>query len=457
MNFLNPEKWNLPRSLVLGIVVLVVFFIVGVWWLLRPSWVVLYQSTSEPARAEVTALLDRKGIAYQVGPEGAVEVAQQQLTAARGHMVESGLPGKPATGYELFDNADYGMSEFAQKINFQRALEGELARSIMSLREVKAARVHLTMKKNSLYAAQQESAKASVVLQLHTGMMLERKQVQGIQQLVASSVEGLVPEVVVVIDEAGLPLNAFQNVGAFDDRWQLASRIESELQAKAQQVLDSTYGASNARASVRVQMNFDRVRSVKEMPLSPDGDGSGIVLREKQVQSSDNRKDAEGGGVNGRSDQTDETEYVVGKDHSETEYSPGRIERITVGIVLSDKLPVVDSKVLGELMTATLGLSELRGDRLSIALLPMQATAPDTVAPLQATMTPRPPAGEPAFSPWWLLVAGLLAGAIGATLLGLLRRGEAVAPTQASSPAERERLLQDVRSWLARNAQDELS
>jgi flagellar M-ring protein FliF len=456
MNILNPEKWNLPRSLILGIVALVVFFAVGVWWVLRPSWVVLYQGASESARAEVAALLDRKGIAYQTGPEGAIEVAQAQLAAARGQMAEAGLPGKPATGYELFDNADYGMSEFAQKINFQRALEGELARSIMSLREVRAARVHLTLKKNSLYSAQQESAKASVVLQLHTGMMLERKQVQGIQQLVASSVEGLSPEAVVVIDEAGLPLNSFQSFGAFDDRWQLASRIESELQAKAQQVLDSTYGASNARASVRVQMNFDRVRTVKELPLSSDGDGNGIVLREKQVQSSDNSKDADGRGSNGRSDQTDETEYVVGKDRSETEVTPGRIERITVGIVLSDKLPVVDSNVLGNLMTAALGLSEERGDSLSIALLPMQAPAPD-VAPLAATTAQRLPAGDKPLSPWWLLIAGLLAGGLGVTLLGLLRRRDAVAPAAVSSPAERERLLQDVRSWLAGDAQDGLS
>lgn len=457
MNVMNLAKSGLPRSLVLGVAALVVFFAAGVWWLLQPSYVTLFQSGVESARADVTTLLMARGMPYQQGADGAIEVRREDLAAARALMVEAGLPAKPDTGYELFDNADYGMSEFTQKINYQRALEGELARSIMGLREVRAARVHLTPRRNSLYGAQQEGAKASVVLQLHTGAMLARKQVAGIQQLVASSVEGLAPEAVVVIDEAGLPLSADLAYGALDDRWQLASRIEGELQAKVQQVLDATYGASNARASVRVQLNFDRVRSVKELPVAGDGEGNGIVVREKQQQTSDSRKEAEGGGVNGRSEQTDEVEYMVGKDHSEVEYSPGRIERITVGVVLSDRLPNVDSKALGELLTATLGLSEARGDRLSIALMPMQAPAADGVSAAPVATAPARAARAPELSPWWALAAGLLAGIFTTALVAWRWRTQpapAPAAAPAASAAEREQLLQDIRAWLASDARD---
>jgi flagellar M-ring protein FliF len=457
MKTMNIDWAEQPRGLLIGVIALVVFFAAGVWWLLQPSWVALFQNESEAARTEVTALLAKQGIAYRQAKDGAIEVLQGDVDAARRQLVDAGLPSKQSTGFEIFDNADYGMSEFAQKINYQRALEGELARSIMSLREVRAARVHLTLRKNSLYAAQQEAAKASVVLQLHTGMLLDKKQVFGIQQLVAASVEGLKADAVVVIDEAGLPLNGDQNFGAFDDRWQLASRVEAELQAKAQQVLDNIYGASNARASVRVQMNFDRVKAVKELPVPGDAAGNNVVLREKQLQSSDNRKDTEGAS-NGRQQQTDEIEYVVGKDHSEIEYSPGRIERITVGVVVSDKLANVDAKALGELLGATLGINEQRGDRLSIALMPMQALPADAALPPVATAQAQASAaGTLAVPlPWWLLLAGVVLGGALATLL-LRNRKPQTSPQPVVSPAEREQLLADLRNWLGKDRGEDLS
>lgn len=449
-----------PPGLLIGAAALVVFFAAGIWWLLQPEYAELYKSASESSRGEVTRQLAAENIPYRFGKEGAVEVREEDINKARAGLVEAGLPAEKGKGYELFDNSDYGMSEFAQKINYQRALEGELARSLMGLREIKFARVHLMLRKSSLYSSQQENAKASVVLQLRPGMGLDRKQISGIQQLVASSVDGLQPEAVVVIDERGQPLNS-QGYAAFDERWQISSRIESELQAKAQSVLDRVYGLNNAQASVRVQMNFDRVRAVSELPVPVDGNGGGIVVREKQQQSFDNKKSVEPADAGGREQHADEIEYAVGKSHSETEYSPGRIERISVGIVMSDALASVDTKALNEVLSASLGLNEQRGDRLSVAYMPL--------AVLSATPAEALPSGMPAAAPgktvttipaWgWLLVTGLAAAVILLSVLLLARRQNAAKPQEAArlSVSEREKLLQDVRQWLNAPGQEELS
>ncbi len=449
----------MPPALLAGTVALLVFFTAGTWWLLQPEYAALYKDASESGRAEVTRLLAQQNIPYRLGKDGAIEINKDNLDTARSSLVEAGLPSEHGKGYELFDNSDYGMSEFAQKINYQRALEGELARSLMSLREIRTARVHLTLKKNSLYRSQQDGSKASVVLQLRQDMSLDRKQISGIQQMVASSVEGLNPEAVVVIDESGMPLNGQQAYDAFDERWQISSRIEGDLQNKAQDVLNRAYGAQNAKASVRVQMNFDRVRSVKELPVSVDGSGNGIVVKEKQHQSFDANKGAVSTETGGREQHSDETEYAIGKSHSEIDYSPGKIERVSVGVVLSDSLAGIDAKALHDVLSATLGLNEERGDRLSIAYMPMLAVAPSSALSAD-TMTPPSPAADhhiERLPSWiWGVLAGLLLITAALSILLLRMRHPALSEEPTLSAEEREKLLQDVRQWLKQPVQGEL-
>lgn len=447
------------KGLFIGVAVISVFFAFGVWWIFQPSYVSLYKDASETGRAEITALLTQQSIPYQLGKDGVIEVVSTNLNKARKALVEAGLPAKHSTGFEIFDNSDYGMSEFAQKINYQRALEGELARSLMGLREIKFARVHLVLKKNSLYSSQEELSKASVILQLRAGMALDKKQLSGIQQLIAASVDGLLPEAVVVIDEDGQPLNGYQNYSGFDDRWQISTRLERELQAKAQSVLDRIYGVDAAQASVRVQMNFDRVKSVKELPVSIDGSGNGIVIKKKQ-QSYDQKQDgAKSEAGAGKQQHSDEVEYAVGKNHSEIEYSQGKIERISVGVILSDGLAGGDMQQLDELLSATLGLNDERGDRLSIAHMPMTAAkaglqsanySAASVAPIQ-----KKAAGGQV--EWWqILVIVMAAIFITITAVILQKKPKAKPVARADiTAAERDKLLQDVRGWLARDAHGE--
>lgn len=441
-----------PAGLLIGVIAVVCFLVAAAWWLFKPSYVPLFKELPEMAQADVLAILAQQQIPYRINEkEGGIEVAEEQLNSARTSLAAAGVPAQSSKGYELFDAADYGMSEFAQKINYQRALEGELARTIMGLNEVKSARVHLTLKKSGLYVSQQEQPKASVIVQLRQGAGLDRRQIYGIQQLVASSVEGLVPESVVVLDESGQPLNGQTAAAGFDDRWQLATRIEGELEQKIQSLLEQTYGAKNARAAVRVQMNFDRIKAVKELPLAKDGGDDGVVVREKQSLS--RTPSSDGTEAASREQNSNEIEYAVGKSHSEIEYATGKIERISVGIVLSNTLANVDTQALESLIRATVGLNAERGDRLSIAILPMVAASPAigavkavpsairTEAQAEVTSGDRVELVIYVLTPLLLIIAMLL--------LRHRQTKPVLAPVQTPLlPAERERLLADLRQWL---------
>jgi len=187
-----------------GLAMIGVLLVLAVWWVLRPSYVPLYKEATEASQADILATLSQWQVPYRINAkEGVIEVPEEKIGAARIHLAEAGIPTRAGVGFELFDKADYGMSEFSQKINYQRALEGELARSVMSINEVKFARVHLTLKKSGLYQSAEEQAKASVIVRLKPNAALNSKQVQGIQQLVASAVEGMTLEHVVVLDEEG--------------------------------------------------------------------------------------------------------------------------------------------------------------------------------------------------------------------------------------------------------------
>lgn len=448
MTINDKRLYGYPASYVAGAAFVVLFFLAGLWWLAKPAYVAI-GSLPESEKTRVMALLAEHGFAYRQTSEGGLEVSASVLPDVQRLMTDAGLPAHDTVGYELFNNADYGLSEFAQKINYQRALEGELARSIMALREIRHARVHLTLRKNSFYAAQKEPAKASVMLAVRKGMSLAPTQIAGIQEMVAASVEGLSAAAVVVVDESGQPLSSKQDLAQMDSQLQMSLRLEQLLQDKAESILDGMFGQGSSNIAVRVQLNFDKVRSIKELPVATGPDGATLVLKERQSQSADaGRAD---GGVEkaGREQRTDEVEYAVGKNLSETEFSQGRIERITVGVVVAhDEQQVVDTQALVSLLSAALGLSPERGDQVSITAVSraqeVQGTQP-AMAALPVVTGVDAPSTYPAV--WTLAVAGLAIAIIaflGGNWLG--RRQVALTAVQ------RKRLATDVRDWLSSSA-----
>ncbi|MCD6069500.1 MAG: putative Flagellar M-ring protein [Microvirga sp.] len=452
----NPLGEGKPAGFYVGLAIVAVMLMAGIWWLLRPEYVPVYKNIPESDQAGMLAALSQRQIPYRInGKDSSIEVPEAQLSLARISLAEAGVPAKAGKGYELFDEVDYGMSEFAQKINYQRALEGELARTIMGLAEVKSARVHLTMRKNSLYTVQQEAPKASVILQLRESGIGQR-QIRGIQQLVGSSVEGLVPEAVVVLDETGQPLSAgTADAELYGDRWQLVTRLESEMQQKVQRLLDRTFGEDKANVSVKVQMNFDHVKTVRDLPIALGPDGEALIAREKQMQSSSPQ--VEEGKVRKSSEQnTSEVEYAIGKSYSEIEHAPGKVENVSVGVVLSAAITNVDVQALDALIKASLGLNPARGDMLSIAQMPFAAVEPAVAKASAAPAAPEAAAPRISLGRVVLAVAALLVlGILAVFVIGARpgpKRGISRPP---ATPEERERMLVELRKWLRNDSGQE--
>lgn len=442
-----------------GLAVIVVLFAAALWWLTRPTWAALYKDAGEANQAAILATLGQWQLPYRIR-EGTIEVPEDTVAAARMHLADAGVPGRGSVGFELFDQADYGMSEFSQKINYQRALEGELARTLMGTAEVQHARVHLTFKKSGLYRQAEEPAKASVVLRLRPDAVLDGQRVRGVQQLVASAVEGMSVERVVVLNESGQLLSSGDGNAAQPEHLRMTAQVEQDLRRKAETLLTRSLGHNAAEVSVRVQMNFDRVKSVRELPV---GGGKDALQRSREITSSES---ASGSSDSKRSQSTRESDFMVGKERAEIEHASGRIERISAGVVLAAPQNEAGLKEMRNLLQATLGLDTARGDQLVIAYLPRSpaATATPSVATPAVQAAPanvtsvassEPTVVADAQAPWlrWGVSAG--AGLLSLVLLGLWlsARQRARRPLAAAQPrlssVEREQLLVDLRRWLA--------
>jgi len=433
-----------------GLALVCLLFGLAIWWTLRPSYVALDRGATDAAQADILATLSQWQVPYRVNAkEGGIDVLEEQLGAARMHLAEAGIPTRADVGFELFDKADYGMSEFTQRINYQRALEGELARSVMSMRAVKFARVHLTLKKSGLYQHAGEQAKASVIVRLKPSAELNGKQVQGIQQLVASAVEGMTLEHVVVLDEAGRVLTAGDGVSAMPERIQLSARIEAELQQQAATLLRHAFGSQGAQVSVRVKLNFDRMKTVREQPIVSAVRPA--ILHEKQlVTTTGSTAEAQ----DKRSQSTREVDYMVGKEVSEIEHAMGAIERVSVGVVLAVPQSEATLKEIERLLKAALGLDTARGDQLVIAIMPVALGQQE--ARTASTLPTEPDATSllpiPKRQPWLYWVPGLVSIVLLAYLLLIRRPQERPGCPEAGqsrmSAADRERLLQALQCWL---------
>ncbi|WP_395608105.1 flagellar basal-body MS-ring/collar protein FliF [Pseudomonas sp. B22129] len=436
-----------------GVVVIIALLAVSVWWVLRPSYVALYKDASEASQAEILAILSQRQVPYRINAKaGVIEVAAEEAATARMYLAQAGIPSRSSSGFELFDKADYGMSEFSQKINYQRAMEGELARSIMSMSEVEYARVHLTFKKTSLYQPAEEPPKASVIVRPRAQGALNPQRVRGIQQVVASAVEGMAVERVAVLNEDGLVLSSSDGAAAAPEHQQLTAQVEQALKQKAEQLLLRPLGSNGADVSVRVQMNFDRVKSISEQPLADKRS----IRREKTTASTDN---STGESNSKRSQNNREVDYEVGKERAETEHATGKIERITVGIVLSTPSANAQLKEIQDLLEAALGLDPARGDRLVIAYIPPKpAAAGVKPADLPIAASPMVASGDPQASPgvavpWMRWGVAALAAALSVILLMLWMVTRKREPRTANSlprlsSMEREQLLGDLRRWL---------
>ncbi|MEW6321166.1 MAG: flagellar basal-body MS-ring/collar protein FliF [Acidobacteriota bacterium] len=268
-----------------GAFVVVVGLVIGAaYWINRPDYTLLFADMAPEAAAQVVERLEAENVPYQLDAGGrAIRVPATRVDALRLQFASTGLPSSGRIGFEIFDRTQFGQTEFLEQVNYRRALEGEIARTIATLQEVENARVHIALGKDSLFTERAEPAKASVILKLRSSRPLAVSTVAGISNLVAASVEGLRPEAVVIVDTFGRPLARPAEVsdeplgGAQLERQQ---RLEKELAARVVALLEPVVGAEHVRVNVALTLRSDSEERTDEL-----WDPASAVVRSRQVSA----------------------------------------------------------------------------------------------------------------------------------------------------------------------------
>ncbi len=393
-----------------GAAAILLAIIILVLWANKPVYKTLYGNLDETSRDQIERYLQDKNIPYRLQDNGkTITVPAEEVYDTRIDLAKEGIPKIGGAGFELFDRTSFGMTEFMQNVNYQRALEGELARTIASLDEVKSARVHLSIPKDRLFVTKDTESKAAVVIDLAENADIPRDQVKSIAFLVAGSVKGLSPENVQIVDTAGRLLSEFltdENAPLLLTQTQLEyqNKIERELEKKLYTLLSSALGPGNAIAKVSVELNFDK-KTVKSEHFDPDP-----VLRSRQsleINSISTALSPQGiPGVepnlaepdlfeqNARSEynKTEDTQnYEVGRTVTEEKKAIGNVKRLTVAVVVNDKQVLVEDngkrkislvprsneelKRIENIVAMTVGYNQARGDKIEVANIPFDTTA----------------------------------------------------------------------------------
>jgi flagellar M-ring protein FliF len=383
----------------------------------------VYSNLAPEDAAQVLARLKESGVEYRIGDSGAsVLVPSSRVAELRLSLAASGLPKSGRIGFEIFDRTNFGASEFAEQINYHRALEGELERSIMSLAEVERARVHITFPKDSIYTESKQPAKASILLTLRPGAVISPQNVTAICHLTASAVEGLNPEGVSVLDMRGNLLSRPRKAG-FSDGSEAAleyrQQIEKELLGKIANTLEPMLGADRFRAGVSVDCDlssaeqseetFDPSKSVMlTSQRTEDGaaaaSASGVPGTASNLPRPTSRPAA---GWGGNSRRTENVTYASSRVVKHTKLPQGAIRRISVSVLLDHSLrfengkriiepPSPDRiKVVRDLVAGVAGLVPERGDQVVVESSPFEST-------LSAEPPPVPPARPATDSQRWI-------------------------------------------------------
>lgn len=292
-------------------------------WAYRPDYQVLFADVAPRDAAAMTAELDKMKTPYTLGEGGTTILVPRDLVyKTRLALMGKDVPLHGAVGFEVFNNADFGMTEFVQKVNYLRAIQGELTRTILSIDGIQAARVHLAIPDQGLFKKATTKPKASVTLTMKAGQTIAAPQVAGIQRLVAASVPDIVSGDVTVLDQHGVALtrvNGEDDAGAVGAQLDAKRSTEEYLVKKVSAVLDRTFGAGEAIASVDVALNLDRGKLTTEEVLpakgsTTEGGPAGVIVRERLSSRDADPAVAVGGAkaaAGGTS--TTESDYQVGR------------------------------------------------------------------------------------------------------------------------------------------------
>ena len=417
----------------IGLAALVAIAVASVMWVRTPAYKVLFANLSDKDGGSVVAALTQLNVPYTYAEGGgAILVPANHVHDARLKLASQGLPRGGTVGFELMENQRFGITQFQERLNFQRGLEGELARSIQALPVVQSARIHLALPAQNGFMRDQQKPSASVLLNLHPGRVLDRAQVAGIVHLVASSIPELSPRQVSIIDQTGALLSAngeSGNTGMDPGQLNYIRQIETGHIARILAILEPVYGRDNVRAQVTADVDFTQSEQTAEQYRPNQGteaaairsiqtidakDGSGQAAQgvpgamsnqppspanapangAAQAPRAAGQAGAQAAG-NGRREAT--TNYEVDKTIKVTRAGSGMIKRLTAAVVVNHKkvtapdgkvtyvaLPAPELENVNALVREAIGFAKDRGDSINVVNAPFsrEDAAKEVAVPL---------------------------------------------------------------------------
>lgn len=384
INKLNPkQKFMMIGSVLLttGLLIILLFF------MNEPSYSTLYSGLSAEDASKVVDFLSGQKVIYKIDDNGqTIKVPKEKVYETRLALAGRGIPSSGVIGYEIFDKSTMGMSEFMQKINYKRAMEGELARTIAQLDGVSGVRVHIVIPQKTIFKEEEKFPSASIVLKLKNNSQLSKENITSIVNLVCGSVEGLPPSKISIIDTQGKILSNESEDGplayASSKQYEIKQSVENYLAKKAQSILDNVLGYGNAMVQVNADLNFDQVEKTMEQ-YDPDSqvaiseqtiksNNSGITTKDSTAQASENSL----------------TNYEISKTIQKVVEGTGNIQRLSVAAVVNDipKKVTKDGKTettfeprpqeqlnkLEEIIKNAVGINQMRNDQFSLVSIPFE-------------------------------------------------------------------------------------
>ncbi|SAK50476.1 flagellar MS-ring protein [Caballeronia pedi] len=294
---LNQFRSNPRVPLIVAAAILVMVVAGLVMWSRQPDYRVLFSNLSDRDGGAIVAALQQGNIPYKLSDGGgAILVPDAQVHETRLRLASQGLPKAGSVGFELMDNQKFGISQFAEQVNYQRALEGELERTIGSISSVKSARVHLAIPKPSVFVRDKELPTASVMVNLYPGRVLDEGQVVAIAHMVASGVSDMPVKNVNIVDQDGNLLTSQSAANGLDaSQLKYVQQIEHNTQKRIDAILAPLFGAGNARSQVSADIDFSKLEQTAES-YGPNANPQATAIRSQQSSES---SETSGGGASG--------------------------------------------------------------------------------------------------------------------------------------------------------------
>lgn len=359
LQWFQAQNQRKKRALIGGIISITLLSTVLSIWVISPTYGILFNHLDSQDANQILTQLEQANIAYEVRNQGRdILIDKRLIDKTRIKLMGSGLQFAHNVGFELFDKTDFSMTDFSQKINYQRALQGELERTINSLDEIKQARVHLVIPENHLFQQEDNLPRAAVTLHLYR--TLTTQQIKSIQQLIAASVANLSITNVIMVDQNGNAL-IVNDDEPLSNHFTAKKTVEQYLNEKVMQMLHQIYKGQRVMVKIDATLNYDELKRERLEPQH-----NGLITHEKETQHSITNK------VGKTADNKDfmrEKSYQLGHEKEYFTRANGTIERLTISVVLPQNTSKEKINQIERLVQSIVGFDAKRGDIISIEAL----------------------------------------------------------------------------------------